>query len=140
MKSKSAERVIAYVDGFNLYFGMREANLGQYLWRDVHKLAKRLLGPQQVLGVTKYFTARISGAKKNDSGAYAIKKNAKRKRQTTYLDALAAVPEIVTFEGNYFDKEIACNNCGRRWHDQEEKMTDVSIATEMLCDHFHGQT
>ncbi len=134
--SQSAERVIAYVDGFNLYFGMREAQHRQYLWLDVHKLAKKLLGPQQALGVTKYFTARISGAKKGDSGKYAADKNAKRKRQTNYLDALASNPAIQIFEGNYFDKEVSCNGCGRKWHDQEEKMTDVSIATEMLCDAY----
>jgi uncharacterized LabA/DUF88 family protein len=135
-KPKPAERVIAYVDGFNLYFGIREAQLRQHLWLDVHKLAKKLLGPQQILGVTKYFTARISGAKKGDRGDFAKKKNAKRKRQTNYLDALASIGTIEIFEGNYFDKQVSCNNCGRIWHDQEEKMTDVSIATEMLCDAY----
>jgi uncharacterized LabA/DUF88 family protein len=135
-KQKPAERVIAYVDGFNLYFGIREAKFRQYLWLNVHKLAKKLLGPQQILGETKYFTARISGAKKGDRGTYAEKKNAKRKRQTTYLDALASISAIRTFEGKYYDKEVSCNNCQRKWHDQEEKMTDVSIATEMLCDSY----
>lgn len=137
--AKPPERVIAYIDGFNLYFGMREACYRQYFWLDVHKLAKKLLGPQQVLGVTKYFTSRISGSKPGDSPDYAIKKNAKRKRQTTYLDALAASPNIITFEGNYFDNEVSCNNCGRKWNDHEEKMTDVSIATEMLCDAYDNQ-
>ena len=138
-KPRAAERVIAYVDGFNLYFGMKEAQLRQYLWLDVHELAKKLLGPQQILGITKYFTARISGAKKGDRGSYASEKNAKRKRQTIYLDALQTNPAIEIFEGNYFDKEVSCNKCGRKWHDQEEKMTDVSIATEMLCDAYDNK-
>ncbi len=135
-KQQRLERVIGYVDGFNLYFGIREAELRQYLWLNVHKLVTKLLGPQQILAETKYFTARISGAKKADSGSFALKKNNKRKRQTTYLDALVTIPEINIFEGKYFDKEVSCNQCGRRWHDQEEKMTDVSIATEMLCDSY----
>ena len=135
-KAKPAERVIAYVDGFNLYFGMKASNLRQYFWLDVHKLAKKLLGPQQVLGATKYFTARISGAKAGETGKYAIEKNAKRKRQTTYLDALATIPQIQQFSGKYNDIEVSCNGCGRRWHDQEEKMTDVSIATQMLIDAY----
>lgn len=135
---KPVERVIAYVDGFNLYFGISDARLRQYLWLDVHKLANKLLGPQQILGVTKYFTARVSGAKKGDSPGYGKSKDAKRKRQTTYLDALSTRATVQMFEGNYFDKEVSCNKCGRTWHDQEEKMTDVSIATEMLCDAYDG--
>ncbi|WP_460309439.1 NYN domain-containing protein, partial [Thermus brockianus] len=53
------ERVIAYVDGFNLYFGLREAKLKRYYWLDVSLLAKNLLKPQQHLVATHYFTARI---------------------------------------------------------------------------------
>ena len=135
-QAKKAERVIAYVDGFNLYFGMRDSDLRQYLWLDVHKLAKRLLGPQQVLGETKYFTARISGAKHTDNSRFAKDKNAKRKRQTSYLDALETIPQVKRFEGNYRDVTVECNSCGRTWLDQEEKMTDVSIATEMLTDAY----
>lgn len=135
-QKRRGERVIAYIDGFNLYFGIRDAELRQFLWLDVHKLAKKLLGPQQVLGATKYFTARISGAKPTDSKVYANKKNDKRKRQQTYLSALDTIPEIERFEGNYNDVDVSCNSCGRVWSCQEEKMTDVSIATEMLTDAF----
>ena len=137
--NKKAERVIAYVDGFNLYFGIREAQLGQYLWLNVHKLAGKLCGPQQVLGATKYFTARISGSKPGDSSTFAEKKNSKRKRQTTYLDALETIPQITRYEGNYRDDRVTCNGCNRFWYDQEEKMTDVSIATEMLSDAYEDR-
>lgn len=135
----TAERVISYVDGFNLYFGMRDAGFRQYSWLDVHNLSKRLLGPQQVLGKTKYFTARISGGKRGDTSPFAKKKNAKRKRQTTYLEALSTINNFEIFEGNYRDEEIKCNDCGRAWQSQEEKMTDVSIATEMLVDAYNNE-
>lgn len=130
------ERVVAYIDGFNLYFGICDRLLRQYLWLDVHKLAKKLAFPNQIVGVTKYFTARVKGAKEGDSKRFAAEQDAKRKRQTTYLDALSTVPQIVKFEGNYYDNLVKCNGCGRTWHDQEEKMTDVAIATEMLADAY----
>ena len=137
--SKSAERVIAYVDGFNLYFGMKDAGYRQYFWLDVHKLANKLLGPQQVLGKTKYFTARISGGKRGDKSPPTVRKNKKRKRQSTYLDALETIRNFERFEGNYRDDEVKCNNCGRTWYSPEEKMTDVSIATEMLVDAYNDE-
>jgi len=139
MAGKPAERVISYIDGFNLYFGLRDSNFRRYLWLDVHALSKRLLLPHQVLGQTKYFTARISGSKPSDHVQYAKEKNAKRKRQATYLDALESIPQLLTFEGRYYDNIIACNKCGKTWNSQEEKMTDVNIATEMLTDAFGDQ-
>ena len=50
------ERVIAYVDGFNLYFGLIEAGLDYCKWLDLNKLANRLLKPNQELVELKYFT------------------------------------------------------------------------------------
>jgi len=54
-------RVVAYVDGFNLYFGLRESNLQRYYWLNIRSLAERLLKFNQELVYTKYFTARING-------------------------------------------------------------------------------
>lgn len=52
-------RVIAYVDGFNLYFGLKNAGFKRYYWLDVMALAGSLLKPGQTLAATHYFTARI---------------------------------------------------------------------------------
>ncbi len=139
MTEKPAERVIAYVDGFNLYFGMRDAGHRRFFWLNVHNLAKRLLGPQQVLHLTKYFTARISGPKPGSPQNVKDRKNAKRKRQTNYLDALATYPQIEQFKGKYNETQVRCRKCGGTWESHEEKMTDVSIATEMLIDAFDDQ-
>lgn len=56
-----SERVICYIDGFNLYHGMREAGFKRYYWLDLAKLALSLLHGGQELTATKYFTARIKG-------------------------------------------------------------------------------
>ena len=37
------ERVIVYIDGFNLYFGIREKFGKKFLWLDLIKLSKSLL-------------------------------------------------------------------------------------------------
>ena len=36
-------RVIAYIDGFNLYFGLKQSGRQRYYRLDVHKLAGNLL-------------------------------------------------------------------------------------------------
>lgn len=118
---------ISYIDGFNLYYGLREANLRRYLWLDVHELSKNLLSEQDELICTKYFTARISGPPD------------KRKRQTTYLEALSTVPEIQIYYGSFLMNETQCNSCGRKSFVPKEKQTDVNIATEMLVDAFENK-
>lgn len=71
MSSTPPERVICYVDGFNLYFGLRDSRLRRYYWLNVRRLAENLLRPHQSLVETKYFTARISGAMRGDPPAKA---------------------------------------------------------------------
>ena len=52
-------RIIAYVNGFNLYYGLRSKGWRRLYWLDVHGLAENLLQPgQRLLGV-HYFTTRI---------------------------------------------------------------------------------
>ena len=53
-------RVIVYVDGFNLYYGLKDSGLRRYYWLDIQKLAENLLKPNQRLVTVRYFTTRIS--------------------------------------------------------------------------------
>ena len=48
-KEQKKERVIAYIDGFNLYFGMMEAGYNNCRWLNISKLASNLLKPGQTL-------------------------------------------------------------------------------------------
>ena len=121
------DRVITYIDGFNLYYGMRERGLNRFYWLDLQLFSLHLLRPpKQKLETVKYFTARVSDPAD------------KRKRQSDYLEALFAYRGIRPFEGQFLSKPVACHGCGRTWPDHEEKMTDVNIATEMLTDCFEG--
>ena len=139
MTTRAHERVIAYIDGFNLYFGLRESKLRRYYWLNLRALAENLLRTGQHLVFTKYFTARISGAWAGDPPDRAEYLNAERKRQSDFLEALDTLAEFKRYEGHFLGKAINCRACGESWRTHEEKMTDVQIATEMLTDAFEDQ-
>ncbi len=139
MAKAAADRVIAYIDGFNLYFGMRAGGFRRYYWLNVQTLAANLLRPGQKLVFTKYFTARISGAWAGDPPARAKYLNAKRKRQSDFLEALDTLSDFARHEGHFLGKAIECRACGASRRTHEEKMTDVQIATEMLTDAFEDR-
>ncbi len=119
------QRVMVYVDGFNLYYGMKSAGLRRYLWLDLHELSMRFLLPGQVLAGTKYFTARVSGTPWDPH---------KHRRQNVFLEALRTRPDINIILGKYLTKKVTCKKCGNTWNTFEEKMTDVNIAVELLED------
>lgn len=130
------QRVIAYIDGFNLYFGLRESGLRRCYWLNMRALAESLLRPEQVLVATKYFTARIAGGRSGDSPDRERTLNQKRKRQSGFLEALNTLADFEMFEGHFLGKDILCRSCKASWRTHEEKMTDVQIATEMLVDAY----
>ncbi len=124
------ERLIAYVDGFNLYFGLREAGWQRYLWLDVEQLVRSYLKSRQLLVKVNYFTARVSGTPSDPD---------KPRRQNTYLEALQVRTKVAIHYGHYLAKERKCFNCSNRWTDHEEKGTDVNIAVQMLLDAMHDE-
>jgi uncharacterized LabA/DUF88 family protein len=117
-------RVISYVDGFNLYFGLREAGWKDLYWLNMHALSARLAKHDQQVVRTKYFTSRISRPRD------------KVRRQSTLIEAIRSIPECEVFFGHYLSSPRTCANCGYTQHVPTEKMTDVNIATEMLIDAF----
>ena len=129
-------RVVVYIDGFNLYFGLRDSGLRHCYWLNVAQLARNLLRPGQDLVFTKYFTARISGGMAADPPNKRRAMDAKRKRQSDFIEALGTLQDFQTYEGHYLAKPVTCRRCGSTWRTHEEKMTDVQIATELLVDAF----
>lgn len=132
MPKRKKFKANVYIDGFNLYFGLKAAKLLHCRWLNVVKLARGLLLPNNQLGEAKYFTARISAPE----GVASEEDKAKLKRQATYLDALDTLPQLRRLEGQFQPDPVTCYSCGRTWMDHEEKMTDVRIATEMLVDAY----
>lgn len=120
------ERILVYIDGFNLYFGMQEVGFDNSKWLNVYQLAINLAKPNQVIVGVKYFTSRVS----NNPG--------KEKRQGTYIEAIECYGVEVIY-GHYQSNRIGCNRCGHVWLNQNEKMTDVNIATHLIVDAFQDK-
>lgn len=124
------QRIIAYVDGFNLFFGLKSKGWKQFYWLDVHRASLALLRPGQQLFEVKYFTSRVSSAHGDPAQA---------RRQAIYLEALATLPSVSLYFGHYLSKAVRCHACGAQWQKHDEKMTDVNIATELLVDAFQNR-
>jgi uncharacterized LabA/DUF88 family protein len=136
-QQETFDRVIVYVDGFNLYYGLRDAGFRRYYWLDVHRLGRNLLKPGQSLVAVKYFTARISGVTRQEGNRAEVEGS--RRRQLRYLEALESVEGLRVYEGHFLRQRQRCRRCGYEWFKPEEKMTDVCIATELLCDAFEDR-
>ncbi len=121
------QRVITYIDGYNLYYGLRARNWQRFNWLNIPKMAGLLLKPGQVLVSVKYFTSIISQpADRHD-------------RQAVYLGALHTLPNFHTHYGHYLEDTVTCQSCGHTYRVYHEKMTDVNIAVEMMTDAFQDR-
>ena len=115
-------RVAVYIDGFNLYNGLRAKHEKRYLWLDLHEVCKSFLRPDQTLIRIGYFTAPVRGDR------FAAE-------QAIYLDALRATSSILTVtEGRFLEKPVQCPACGDVRMTYEEKETDVNIAVSLVED------
>jgi hypothetical protein len=87
------KRAIVYIDGFNLYHGMKEKYGRRYSWLNLHEFAKSLIPMDAVLVRTKYFTSRIKGD---------IYDPTKHLRQAQYLKAVNSLyPTVIVIKGTY---------------------------------------
>jgi uncharacterized LabA/DUF88 family protein len=120
------QRVIAYIDGFNLYFGLKASRWKRFYWLNLQAMAKNLLKQDQELVFTKYFTSRISYPPD------------KQQRQSTFIEALETLNDLKIFYGHYQTNPQYCKKCGNRGMIPSEKMTDVNIAVEMMSDAYQG--
>lgn len=116
-------RVTAYVDGFNLYHGLKAKHGRKYHWLDLQTMAASLLRTDQELVRVDYFTARI---RNQPSG---------EQRQDNYLRALAAAsPKLQIIEGRFQERASVCRHCGTSRTTYEEKETDVNLALAIARD------
>jgi hypothetical protein len=121
------ERVIAYIDGFNLYHGLKERHLRRFYWLNLKKLMESILVTDQRLVRVRYFTSRVTDPP------------TKVKRQGTFLEALETLSDFYIHYGHYVNGAYHCRACGRESCQRREKMTDVNIAAMLLYEAFVDQ-
>ena len=113
-----------YIDGFNLYFGLRSKKWRKYYWLDIVKFAENLLRAHQELVEVNYFSARHTNPDK-------------AKRQDAFFQANKLNSKFTLHLGKYLTKDVKCRFCQNVIHSYEEKETDVRMATSMLADVYN---
>ena len=121
------ERVIAYIDGYNLYYGLRSKDWKRFYWLNIQTLIGQFLRSNQDLVFTKYFTTVVK------------QPEVKRLRQTEFLDALKTLQDFKIYYGQFLSETITCRQCGHTYTTYHEKMTDVNISVELMSDAFQNR-
>jgi uncharacterized LabA/DUF88 family protein len=116
-------KVLAYVDGFNLYHAIDDLARPHLKWLDLHALANSICGKDETLVGVKYFSA------------YATWKTAAVGRHRAYVTALRHTG-VECVIGHFKEKHRRCARCGTSWVGHEEKETDVAIAVALVADAF----
>ncbi|MBL1142186.1 MAG: NYN domain-containing protein [Proteobacteria bacterium] len=131
-------KTIAYIDGYNLYYGILRSN--GFKWIDIYSLLEiicKIQNPKSELLKVKYFTAPV---KSN----FATHGNDSNKSQQTYHNALKEIhgDNIEIIKGYHtidratpplYKNPIDLNDRTEVWK-FEEKQTDVNIAMNMYRD------
>lgn len=117
-----------YIDGYNLYYGLRAAKNAAPKWRvaywiDFVELCRKFLGPDQELGKVVYFTATPLHPGK-----------AARQSALLYANKALHPNEFEIVRGRYLSKRFKCPRCKRFFPRPEEKKTDVNISVRLLGD------
>jgi len=138
--SLAPRRVIVYIDGFNLYYGCLKGT--PYKWLDLVELARQLLPNDNIVRI-HYFTAIVKPTPRDPSVHL---------RQGIYLRALATLRNVSVRKGFFLLKHSRnpkvqplnpvnpkipnpANPTVEVWVN-EEKGSDVNLATQLLLDAF----
>lgn len=125
-------RVIAYIDGFNLFYSCLKGSNNK--WLDLEKMVLSLLKPNDVIVGIKYFTAKVSSNKNEPEKAL---------KQHIYLEALSLNDKTKIKLGR-FSVHTTKMPDAHFWEKgkirmvdvikTEEKGTDVNLAVQMVAD------
>jgi uncharacterized LabA/DUF88 family protein len=117
---------ICYVDGFNLFHGIKELQEPVLKWLDLWTLAQSLVTQSDVLTGVIYFTA------------VADWNPEKAARHRKYIAALRT-RNVEIVQSRFQKVTRQCMKQSRNCPFQEEKETDVGLATRVLADVFNGK-
>lgn len=130
--------VVGYVDGYNVYHGLRSKGWQRFYWLDLRALLAELLKPGEDLATVKYFTARGRGPEDSN------------RRQAIYLRALTSHSGTEVIYGRFIKGvpwrcsycsnilRLRCPRCKRPDRRNQEKMTDFALGVNMVADAYEG--
>lgn len=126
IQERNFRKVVAYVDGFNLYYAIANLKQPWLKWIDLKRLVSTTLRQSEKLEAVHFFTAICTW----DIG--------KLKRHENYIAALKCTG-VRVHEGKFSRVYKECKNHDTPCKFKEEKFTDVAIAVKMLSDAFDNQ-
>jgi uncharacterized LabA/DUF88 family protein len=120
-------RVIAFVDGFNLYHAVKDLQQNHLKWLNLRALCEQFL-PSSKFNLTRvlYFSAFATWL----TDAYA--------KHRMYVKALQST-NVEPIMGKFKEKDRRCLVCGSTWKGHEEKETDVNIALCLMANAVQNQ-
>jgi len=114
------QRVICFVDGFNLYHAIDKLNEPYLKWVNLKCLASVFIRPKSQRLIDVYYFS-----------AYANWLPESKKRHLQYVKALTSAG-VKLVMGRFKSKSKKCPKCKTTWNGHEEKETDVNIALALL--------
>ncbi len=121
------DRVISFIDGFNLYHAILNLKDPQLKWLDLRKLSQEFLHPEREKLVQVLYFSTIA----------SHRSQAAQIRQKSYLRALE-LRGVKTVLGQFKQKTRNCPECFVRYTGHEEKETDVNIALALIDLAYQG--
>ncbi len=114
------ERIICFVDGFNLYHALHDIGLPHLKWLDLRKLFSHLTrSKSQIITQIIFFSA------------YPTWKLDSYRRHRQYIAALSTTG-VTPVLGHFKVKSKRCLKCKVKWDSHEEKESDVNLALALL--------
>jgi uncharacterized LabA/DUF88 family protein len=113
-------RVVAFIDGFNLYHAIDDLRKHHLKWVDLRQVCEVFSPPPDMDLLEVYYFS-----------AFATWRPASYKRHRDYVAALQ-VYGVTPVLGRFKEKDRRCFACGNAWTDHEEKETDVNLAVYLL--------
>jgi uncharacterized LabA/DUF88 family protein len=113
------QRVIAFVDGFNLYHSLlAKPSYRKYKWLNIRKLIELYVPPKELKEIY-YFTALT---------LWSPDKVARHKLLTKAMEQTG----VNVVYGEFRKRDRYCPNCKKNYTSFEEKQTDVNIAIHLF--------
>jgi uncharacterized LabA/DUF88 family protein len=115
------KRVIAFIDGFNLYHALDNLKRPELKWLNLMTLCQMFLKSYSEELIRVYYFSAYADHMPEPA----------QKRQKAYVRALE-LKGVKTILGHFKKKTRKCPDCHHRWTGHEEKETDVNIALFLL--------